>query len=939
LVLDHDNSTNGAWQDVINKADVILDDGGEADNFNAPIVLGNGRRLTTSATQSADINDNTALTIVVADPAIVGTPGAKVILSAAEGRTLDINNRGTDRQPDFTGVDLQIGDANPFTTVEGGANRAFADMRVGRVTAAQTGRVRLAGVRARNITIESGRVDLEDNVDVVLDGGGNFTVNAGTMFVNNDAILMAALEAGSLGRAGAEIRLGDGGALYTEFDRGTVRTVPQAVRTIAAGKSYLVLDEGGGSNLADVHFSNVTLAPNSTLDLGLNGGNALLRATINAGAGSAIENNASDTNIHVNVNAGANAITFLGSRLTQLDSAVTASQIKIGDGTTHSGRLSIANPAHVGATPIVLSPFSHLAYNPGTGNTVTPNLATITQGSGTLRAQSGTVDFGTGIVTGAVATATPVAGLHHSVLTGSANLTEPNANTEVQLGTLAATTPNVEGTFGKNGAFGQVNSTHVYTGEFFDADGIVAFAEHFDDTVLLMIDGRTILNSNQWNVATASPDDDPGTPGLQTNIGPGNGGWHAFELRLGQGTGGVGAPGNQGGADWPFGSFGVGFNPDPGSSIANPTAQSNYQPMLDNGSMNLFRTSANPGAGDLFVDAGATMRMGGFAGQDSLTLNGSATATATLNVTGTSGTNTLLRTSVAGLGAIDNAAGSTVGAGTLSMANNSSLTKAGAGTLNIGGAGTIGTDVTLAASAGTTTINTSFGGNQRLGTLSVGAGATAQLTAGGGKNIVTGALNIAGGDTPTGKLDVTNNAVIVDFPTGGPNPEATIRNQIIAGRGNTDLIGSWNGQGITSSEAAADPSSISVGYAVNGDLPLGAYTNFRGENVDATSILIRGTRIGDVNLDGVVNDDDVTIVSATYGQTTGATWALGDLTYDGAVNDDDITLLGALYDPSAPPLGGAPAGGVAAVPEPASWLMLTLGGIGAGLFGWRRRRS
>jgi hypothetical protein len=119
---------------------------------------------------------------------------------------------------------------------------------------------------------------------------------------------------------------------------------------------------------------------------------------------------------------------------------------------------------------------------------------------------------------------------------------------------------------------------------------------------------------------------------------------------------------------------------------------------------------------------------------------------------------------------------------------------------------------------------------------------------------------------------------------------------------------------------------------------LGAYTEFGGQPVDPTTILIRGTRIGDVNLDGVVNDDDVTIVSATYGQTTGATWALGDLTYDGAVNDDDITLLGALYDPSAPPLGGAPAGGVAAVPEPASWLMLTLGGLGAGLFGWRRRR-
>jgi hypothetical protein len=212
-----------------------------------------------------------------------------------------------------------------------------------------------------------------------------------------------------------------------------------------------------------------------------------------------------------------------------------------------------------------------------------------------------------------------------------------------------------------------------------------------------------------------------------------------------------------------------------------------------------------------------------------------------------------------------------------------------------------------------------------------------ELHSGTSKMLASG-LNIAGTPSaPTGTLDVTDASLALDYDAAGPNPAADVQARIIAGRGNTDLIGAWDGKGITSSTAQADPSSVSVGWAVNGDLPLGAYTEFGGQPVDPTTILIRGTRIGDVNLDGVVNDDDVTIVSATYGQTTGATWALGDLTYDGAVNDDDITLLGALYDPSAPPLGGAPAGGVAAVPEPASWLMLTLGGLGAGLFGWRRR--
>ena len=132
-----------------------------------------------------------------------------------------------------------------------------------------------------------------------------------------------------------------------------------------------------------------------------------------------------------------------------------------------------------------------------------------------------------------------------------------------------------------------------------------------------------------------------------------------------------------------------------------------------------------------------------------------------------------------------------------------------------------------------------------------------------------------------------------------------------------------------------------MGYAVNGDLPLGAYTNFRGQPVDPTSVLIRYTRTADANLDGLVNDNDVTIVGANYAPgIPKAAWSLGDFDYNGFVDDNDVTLLGVFYNPGATAIP-APAGGdsVAAVPEPASWLMLTLGGLGAGFFGWRRRKS
>jgi hypothetical protein len=238
-----------------------------------------------------------------------------------------------------------------------------------------------------------------------------------------------------------------------------------------------------------------------------------------------------------------------------------------------------------------------------------------------------------------------------------------------------------------------------------------------------------------------------------------------------------------------------------------------------------------------------------------------------------------------------------------------------------------GATLKLGAMVGVNTVNINGTGRLEL------HGATSKMLASG--------LNIAGtAAAPTGTLDVTDSAIALDYGPGDPNPAADVRARIIAGRGAPGLIGSWDGKGITSSTSAAAADSTSVGYAVNGDMPLGAVTTFRGVAVDPTTVLIRHTRTGDANLDGVVNDDDVTIVGAVYAPgVANASWANGDFDYNGFVDDDDVTLLGALYNPSLPPIPAPEAGGgVAAVPEPATWLMLTLGGLGAGLFGWRRRR-
>jgi hypothetical protein len=193
----------------------------------------------------------------------------------------------------------------------------------------------------------------------------------------------------------------------------------------------------------------------------------------------------------------------------------------------------------------------------------------------------------------------------------------------------------------------------------------------------------------------------------------------------------------------------------------------------------------------------------------------------------------------------------------------------------------------------------------------------------------------------TATFDLTDNAAIVDY--AATSPLGTVREQLISGRVGPGVGGEWTGTGITSSAAAkanqAQPDARSLGYADNGALPLGPYTTFHGARVDSMAVLVAYTRTGDANLDGVVNDDDVTIIGATYSPgVPQPSWALGDFDYNGFVDDDDVTLLNAFYDPSAPPLNspividdssspaapGAKAASstVAAVPEPSTLALL-----------------
>ena len=220
------------------------------------------------------------------------------------------------------------------------------------------------------------------------------------------------------------------------------------------------------------------------------------------------------------------------------------------------------------------------------------------------------------------------------------------------------------------------------------------------------------------------------------------------------------------------------------------------------------------------------------------------------------------------------------------LASDTHFTIAGGGMLNITGA----------LSATGRNISKDGGGslgfmNVRAASITISAGSI-QISSKSSPNSAAGTSVVNALSITTGaSLDLTNNAMVIDYSTLGTLLGDT-RQELFDGRLTTSLSAGGH----------------AIGYADKASL---GRTSFAGQSVDSTSLLLAYTLVGDSNLDGVVNAADFAALASHYGASSGSVWTQGDFNDDGVVNTADFNLLAANFNQTL----GAPALG-ALVPEP-----------------------
>ncbi len=134
--------------------------------------------------------------------------------------------------------------------------------------------------------------------------------------------------------------------------------------------------------------------------------------------------------------------------------------------------------------------------------------------------------------------------------------------------------------------------------------------------------------------------------------------------------------------------------------------------------------------------------------------------------------------------------------------------------------------------------------------------------------------------------------------------------------------------------------SLPSGFVLNTATAIDDQGDIGGYGTDSSShtaqaFLLKAFLLGDANLDGEVDINDLTIVLSHYGQSTGMSWSTGDVNGDGKVDINDLTIVLAHYNQSI----GSSAAGLNAVPEPSTLAMFAAALFGLLACAWRGRQG